>query len=123
MIRRMVLTTGRRNVRALRSLRFLALLPVSLLLGHEAVLAIQYGLGSDFAAAMTAGGHDAYWLAFSVVIAALTLGVLARDGARLIALRLGLRRAPTADAAGVGDHGPTPSDGVPAGPSWRDEFR
>src|SRR3954454_13581386 len=67
---------------------------------------------------MTAGGHDAYWMGFSVVIAALTVAFLAREGGRIVALRLGLRDLPVRNE--------TPRSAiaaVAAGSSWRAEFR
>jgi len=48
-------------------LRFLLLALVGLFLGHTAVFAAQYGVGGNFAAAMTAGGHDDYWGVFMLI--------------------------------------------------------
>jgi hypothetical protein len=40
---------------------------VSLLVGHELVYALRYGVGAALARAMTARGHDGYWPLFLVV--------------------------------------------------------
>jgi hypothetical protein len=86
MIRRMVLLTDRRGLRLWPLLRFLGLVPISILLGHDAVFVTQYGVGDELAEAMRAGGHDGYWIAFSLVILGLAALGLARSmwrGARL----------------------------------------
>ena len=62
------------TVRLLGAVRFLLLALVSVGVAHDAVFAVEHGIGSGFAAAMSAGGHDGYWPAFSVaVVLALTL--------------------------------------------------
>ncbi len=113
----MLVLTGRRTARALPWLRLLALLPLSLFLGHGAIFSIQYGFGDNLRTAMSAGGHDSYWLAFSIVITALTALYGAREGLRAIGLQRRLSRA---------EHGPLPA-GVTCDPetggSWRREFR
>ena len=118
----MVIVTGRRTARALPWLRLLALLPISLLVGHEAVFGAQYGLGDAFAGAMTAGGHDGYWTAFSLVIAALTTTFVAREGLRAARLRWRLHQA----GAGGRRDGTHARDDVRAplpGRSWSRELR
>jgi hypothetical protein len=75
----MVLLTDRRGLRLWPLLRFLGLVPLSVLIGHDAVFITQYGLGSDFATAMRVGGHDGYWIAFSLVILGLASLGLARS--------------------------------------------
>jgi hypothetical protein len=82
----MVFLTTRRLATRFAWLRFLVLVPISLLAGHEAVFRVQYAPDA-VAAAMRAGGHDAYWQAFSVVIVALTAGLLLRECARIVRLR------------------------------------
>lgn len=89
----MVVQTSRRAARALPWLRLLALLPISLLLGHDAVFLAQFGLGDDFQRAMSGGGHDGYWIAFSLVISALAAGLLLREAVR--AARLSSRLRPS----------------------------
>ena len=98
MIPGVVILTGRRTARALPWLRLLGLLPISLLVGHEAVFAAQFGIGSAFGDAMTAGGHDGYWSAFSLVILAITSGLLGREALRAAQLRWRLRGASPAGA-------------------------
>lgn len=98
-------------------LRLLALLPISLLLGHEAVFGVQSGLGEAFGRAMTVGGHDSYWSAFSVVVMALTAGLLVREGLRSARLRGRLRGTaprPSHRAARAALEGARP---------WRSEFK
>lgn len=48
---------------------------VSLLVGHEAVYTIRYGLGETLSRQMTARGHDGYWPLFTL-LAGLALAVL-----------------------------------------------
>src|SRR5689334_10132966 len=109
MIEAMVLSTDPRRARALPYLRLLALLPASLLLGHQTVFALQFGIGADLRTAMTAGGHDGYWTAFSVVIAAIVVGLLAREGMRALALRRRLAAVAAATTeTGTGDSTQTP---------------
>jgi len=118
--RLMVVVTDRRRARTLPWLRLAALLPLSLLVGHEAVFALQFGIGDGLRAAMSAGGHDNYWTAFTVVITALSGLLLAREVARAARLRARLRaldRGSTAAAT-------MPNVGDAAGSrSWRAEFR
>jgi hypothetical protein len=112
-----VFLTGTRSARALPLLRLLALLPISLYVGHEAVFGAQYGFGESFGQAMSAGGHDGYWSAFGVVIMAVTGGLLVREGLRMARLRRRMWNA--TPAAGWNDRA------VPAGAArtWRAEFR
>jgi hypothetical protein len=87
----MVVLTDRRRARTLPWLRLAALLPVSMLIGHEAVFALQFGIGDGLRQAMSAGGHDNYWTAFTVVITALSAGLLVREIARAVRLKSRLR--------------------------------
>jgi hypothetical protein len=96
----MVLLTGRRTAHALPFLRLLALLPLSLLAGHEVVFRVQYGLGDDLRQAMSAGGHDGYWHAFGLVVLALTSGVAIREAIHAVRLRWRLRGRPVGPARG-----------------------
>jgi hypothetical protein len=106
---------GSRVARALPWLRLAALLPITLLAGHQAVFTLQFGLGDGIRTAMTAGGHDGYWSAFSLVILALTAALLAREGVRVVHLRLQLRGRAASVATGSRP-GEAPG-------SWRREFR
>ncbi len=81
----------------------------SLLVGHDAVFAVQFGLGDGIREAMTASGHDGYWMAFSLIVVVLTAGVLGRESVRAIRIARRLR-APSSTAAQarerpVGDRG------------------
>jgi hypothetical protein len=78
----MVMSVSPRSARRWSRLRFGVLLLVTALVGHDAVFASQFGLGDGFRQAMTAGGHDGYWMAFSVVIVALGMLALAREAVR-----------------------------------------
>jgi hypothetical protein len=54
------------RVRLGRGLRTGILAIVALLVAHDAIFLAQYGAGPDFARAMAEGGHDGYWLPFTV---------------------------------------------------------
>lgn len=59
-----------------RIARFAVLVAVSVVAGHTAVYAAHRGVGEELAAAMSSGGHDAYWplaLAGTIGIGALAL--------------------------------------------------
>lgn len=99
----MVLSTSPRLARRWSRLRFAILLLVTVLIGHDAVFASQFGLGNGFRQAMTAGGHDAYWMAFSVVIVALGGLALGREVLRGLQLS---RRGSQLDASGPGASAP-----------------
>ena len=74
MIGSMTFVASPRSARVLAAIRFLLLAVGCLLVAHDAVFAAEYGLGAGFVRAMSQGGHDGYWPAFSVVAtAALTL--------------------------------------------------
>ena len=77
MIGSMTFVASPRSARVLAAIRFLLLAVGCLLVAHDAVFAAEHGLGAGFAQAMRAGGHDAYWPAFSVVaiVAATILGL------------------------------------------------
>lgn len=66
-------------------LRNVVLVLFALFVAHDAIYAVQFGIGTRFATAMTAGGHDGYWapvsLGIGVAVAAIflaALGVLSR---------------------------------------------
>jgi hypothetical protein len=88
----MTLETTTRTGRLLDAVRFLLLALVSVGIAHDAVFAAEHGIGSGFAAAMSAGGHDGYWPVFSVaIVLAMTLlsGWATIRIVRLVALRSG----------------------------------
>ena len=64
----MIVLASTRTARGFRIGRFGALALVSVWLAHDAVFAAEHGFGAGFAAAMSAGGHDGYWWAFSLVV-------------------------------------------------------
>ena len=73
-VRRLTIVASPRVARLLGVARFGLLALVSVGIAHDAVFAAEHGFGAGFAAAMSAGGHDGYWPAFSVaVVIALTL--------------------------------------------------
>jgi hypothetical protein len=58
-------------------IRFGLLAGIALLVGHDAVYAAEHGIGRGYGSAMTALGHDAYWLPVT------GLGLLAAIGLAL----------------------------------------
>jgi hypothetical protein len=56
------------RVRLGRGLRMGILAIVALLVAHDAIFLAQYGAGPDFPRAMAEGGHDGYWLPFTVTV-------------------------------------------------------
>jgi hypothetical protein len=111
----MIVHTDRRRASAFRWLRLLTLLPISLLLGHDVVFAAQFGVGDELRRAMTGGGHDGYWMAFSVVITVLVAGLVAREGLRAARLQHRLHR--------LGGGRSTNVRGAARGHGYRAEFR
>ncbi len=79
----MIVLASSRAARVLRLVRFGALAVVSVWFAHDAVFAAEHGLGSGFAAAMTAGGHDGYWWALSLAV-----GIVATLLGLWVAIRL-----------------------------------
>lgn len=58
----------------------------SLFAGHELTYVLAHGWGDGYARAMSAGGHDDYWLTFVVVVGALVIastGIVYRQIRRL----------------------------------------
>ena len=111
MIVGMILATSPGSARLLGRVRFGLLAIVSVWLAHDAVFAAEHGIGAGFAQAMRAGGHDAYWPAFSVVaiVAATILGLrtVVRLGRLGEAGRAADRRPPSRRAEAVpGRDGP-----------------
>lgn len=97
----MMLLASRRSFVRLHVLRFALLALGGLLVGHQAVYVAQYGDGAALTQAMTAGGHDGYWGAFTTVALSGLLILLIRSAWRLIELRrsaaaLASEPAPTA---------------------------
>ena len=81
-----VLTAATTHVaRQLRRLRFVALVAVGALVGHDAVFAAQYGLGEQREAVLAATAHD-YWPMFGVL--ALLVGGLGLAAAAVVLVRL-----------------------------------
>jgi hypothetical protein len=66
----MTFATGLGTARILGAIRFALLALASLAVAHDATFAAEYGIGAGFVRAMSAGGHDGYWPAFSVVVVA-----------------------------------------------------
>ena len=73
----MVITTGVVRARVLATARFAVLALASLLVAHTVIYLARYGAGADFAAGMSAEGHDAYWPAFVLVVGTVTFVVAA----------------------------------------------
>ena len=73
----MTFEASARTVRLLAAVRFALLAIVCLAVAHDAIFAVEHGIGAGFAEAMRNGGHDGYWPALSVivVIAATVLGL------------------------------------------------
>ena len=92
----MTLEASARSVRSFALARFALLAIVCLAVAHDAVFALENGVGAGFAAAMRDGGHDGYWPFFSVlvVVAGTVLGL--RAVVRLGPPRPAGRSAPTA---------------------------
>jgi hypothetical protein len=84
-MRAMVLQTSRRSLVVPHAIRFGLLALGGLLLGHEAVYALQYGVGAGFTQAMASGDHG-YWPIFSTVALSALLLLLARSGWQLAQL-------------------------------------
>jgi hypothetical protein len=73
---------------------------VAVWLAHDAVFAVEHGIGAGFAQAMRTGGHDAYWPAFSILAAVVTTILSLRAAVRIG--RLGRQAGPW-----TGRHRPT----------------
>lgn len=63
----MILWASIDRVRLGRRVRVGILAIVALLIAHDAIFLAEYGDGPSFARAMTEGGHDGYWLPFTIV--------------------------------------------------------
>jgi hypothetical protein len=81
----MIVPTSPRLARLGARLRDAALVLFALFVAHDAIYVARYGAGDAYARAMSAGGHDAYWIPTSLVLGAsaavifvLTLRLLAR---------------------------------------------
>ena len=64
----MELVASRPVARISRLVRNASLLLACVVIGHQAVFVAQHGVGAEFAHAMSAGGHDGYWLAFATLV-------------------------------------------------------
>jgi hypothetical protein len=62
----MILQASLDRARLGRRVRTGVLAIVALLIAHDAIFLAEYGTGPSFARAMTEGGHDGYWLPFTV---------------------------------------------------------
>ncbi len=95
----MIVLASSQAARTLRILRFGALALVSVWFAHDAVFAAEHGIGSGFAAAMTAGGHDGYWWAFTLAV-----GIVASLLGLWVAIRLVRLAGRTRDVPHGPDH-------------------
>jgi hypothetical protein len=92
----MTFTVGSRLARVAQPLRIGILVAFALLVAHDAIFVTEYGVGDRFAAAMSDGGHDGYWLPVSLLVgpaAALSFLVALAVIARLSRRTAGLRGA------------------------------
>jgi hypothetical protein len=74
-------------------LRFGVLLAVGILIGHDAVYGARYGFGPGFAAAMSALGHDAWWLPFGLAVIGAAAALIAASVHSILTLRRRLEHA------------------------------
>jgi hypothetical protein len=84
-------------------LRFAVLAVLGVVVGHDAVYAVGHGLGDGYRTAMSALGHDAYWVPLTVMAVVAALAVLVTAASTI----LGLRRRLSAKASV--DHAPAVS--------------
>ncbi len=104
----MVLTIAPGHARWAARVRFAVLALLALVLGHTIVYAGEAGSGQRFAEAMSANGHDGWWLqgCALIVIAAVglllrSIGLLARLGAAAAAIQSVERPSTTDPQASV----------------------
>jgi hypothetical protein len=64
----MTFTVSSRLARIAQPLRIGVLVAFALLVAHDAIFMAEYGVGDRFAAAMSEGGHDGYWLPVSLLV-------------------------------------------------------
>ena len=74
--------------------RFALLAMVALLVGHDAVYAVEHGIDTEFGTAMTALGHDAYWGAFTTGAVLAAIGLAIGSIAAIARLHRRARRLP-----------------------------
>jgi hypothetical protein len=97
----MILTSAPVHARWGARIRLVLLVAVALLVAHTAIYAAEDGLGSAFASAMSAGGHDGWWVPAStvVMIGGALFGLLA--GVGLVRMELRARRVRHGRARGT----------------------
>jgi hypothetical protein len=64
----MTVTTRATIARLSARIRLVVLVALALLVAHDAIYVAEYGIGDRFAAGMRDGGHDAYWLPFTLIV-------------------------------------------------------
>jgi hypothetical protein len=84
----MTFTTGARLARIAPRLRLIVLVAFALLVAHDAIFVAEFGIGDRFAEAMAQGGHDGYWLPYTLLIGVAAIGVFVAS----IAVLSGTRR-------------------------------
>jgi hypothetical protein len=80
--------------------RQVVLVLASLFVAHDAIYLARFGLGVDYGRAMTAQGHDPYWVPVSLVLASATLAIALAGLAALRRSRAQLATEADATAAG-----------------------
>jgi hypothetical protein len=91
----MILTTIPARARRAGRIRLVILTAVSLLVAHTAIYATEDGLGAAYATAMSASGHDGWWLPASLVVLAGAAVLAGTTAGRLARLELRARRLAT----------------------------
>jgi hypothetical protein len=71
----MTFATSARLVRLAPRLRTGVLVFFALLVAHDAIYLAEFGSGPAFATAMSASGHDGYWIPFSLIVTFAAAGV------------------------------------------------
>lgn len=82
----MILTTAPDGARWGTRIRLAILIAVALLVAHTAIYAAEDGLGAAFVGAMSAGGHDGWWIPAGVLVIVSALVVAATGARRLLRL-------------------------------------
>ena len=108
----MTFSTSRRSARAWQAIRFAALAIIALLVAHDAVFALRFGVGQGMDAAMSESGHDGWWTPLTIAVAILG-GVLAAGACvRVVGLstRLGAQAAGRARGVDCGAMAAPPAE-------------